>query len=151
MGKFIRILYGLSVSLLTLSGCVTDPGAEEAADIAVARTVIEGRPAARSSVTGKPRDVDPAVYRALPEVDVTFLIAIGSPAEGRRVFSLIGIRDERGELIIEHPPTDGRRSSLRDPVPMTITAWIGERGDPDREASLVRIVARQLETLAEQP
>lgn len=103
------------------------------------------------SVTGKIRDIAPAVVRSLPLVDLATPSVQHEPEAGRIAYELVGLRGEPGTLVFEFEPTGGVLSEQRVSRTIRVTCRIGRFGDPDRETILIEQAARELIDLDKTP
>ncbi len=147
---FGRYLFGLALcgSLLAMphAGCArgarSDPtfiGAGRAP------SVVTGL-----SVTAKPRDLDAAVARSLPDYGLAVLERTGEFEEGFRNYDLLGIRGQTGVLRAEFEPTQGSLEKKRTPQTIKLSARIGRFGEPPEEKSLLETMRTELRRLARQ-
>lgn len=101
-----------------------------------------------------PRDLDPAVARALPDLGLAIEEALEDPATGFRYLGLIDTKDQPGWIRAHFdppPPGTGAWATPRTSVPVQITVRLGHLGDPAREAALLRAIERHLADLRERP
>ena len=93
--------------------------------------------------TGPYRDIDPAVRYAAPRVDMAILDADASDPTNWR-YSLLTLRDEVVLLEIHLPPDPDPAVPAQ---PTSITATVGEFGNPRLERDLIRQVEDRLAAL----
>lgn len=94
------------------------------------------------------RDIGPAVRRALPAVNMTWLTETGTPEEGAITFELVGVRGEPGVTTFTFNATDGTLADLRALRDITVACSIGRFGEPGRQRDLSRRIAKELRTLS---
>lgn len=140
-GRFVRLLIGAAALLVAACADRAQLGSPQA---------DSPPPPAIIAVKGKVRDIGPAVRRALPAVNMTWLTETGTAEEGAITFELVGLRGEPGSTRFIFNPTDGTLADLRAPRAITVACSIGRFGEPARQRDLARRIAKEIRDLARQ-
>ncbi len=145
----MRALFGSLLCALVggLAGCAVEP-AEPQSGASVLRGTLDGEPAAVIRASGKLRDLTAAVNRALDTRELAVLQVTEADETGSRTYEIVGLRGESGVVRAEFPPPSSEPAAGRETREMTLSARLGFFGDPEREMSLLRALAGELELLA---
>ena len=100
---------------------------------------------------GKPRDLDAAASRSLPEFGLAVLEQRGGYDEGVREYELLGIRGQTGVLRAEFEPAAGSLEKRRTSQTITLSARLGRFGEPAEEKALLQRMRTEMRRLDRTP